>query len=70
MDEHIIEGCPVEFARALALYPATCNRRNFYQDEKCALISVTLAVARLLIGSFVRDRGGNCRCQFPNGSKY
>lgn len=60
---NVIEGCPVEFARALVLYLAACNRRDFYQDEKCALISVTLAVARLLNGSFVRDRDGNCRWQ-------
>ena len=48
MRMNVIEGCPVEFARALTpLHPATYNRCDFYQNEKCALISVTLGVARL-----------------------
>lgn len=47
---------------------AACNRRDFYQDEKCALISVTLTVAKLLNASY-ETGGGDHRCQLPSDSK-
>lgn len=68
---NVIEGCPVEFARAFSPCFATCAAGAIsYQDEKRALISVTLGVARLLNGSYVRGGGENCRRQLPSDSKY
>lgn len=41
---NVIGGCPVEFARAFVTTPPHCSQRDFYQGEKRASISVTLAV--------------------------
>lgn len=58
---NVIEGCPVEFARAPAPCRATYTKPGAISisNEKCALISVTPGVARFLNGRYVRDGGGD-----------
>lgn len=71
---NVIEGCPVEFARALVLYPVACNRRAISIRTKSVLSFLCYSCRCKIVEWYLRTRQrrklslGNC--QLPNDSKY